>query len=125
MPPQAFAQADVIMSPNSRRPALLEEYTAFIGRDDLYNSSGERLTQPWQVLRQDRANFHQFGVRQRGDQDDTFFASKGNRARFERMIAEGRMSREAVSTILQGGAIVRVQIWGRGSVGDYVLVQVE
>jgi hypothetical protein len=121
----AFAQADVVMSPGSRRPALMEEYTAYIGRDDLFNSSGEALTRPWQIIRQDRANFHLYGVRQRGDQGDTFFGSKENRARLESMIAAGRMSREAASAIMEGGALLRVQIWGHRGVGDYVSIEVE
>ncbi|WP_235919036.1 hypothetical protein [Aureimonas psammosilenae] len=122
---QAGAQADVVMSPNSRRPALLDEYTAFIGRDDLYSSSGERLTRPWQILRQDRANFHLYGVRQRGDTSDGFFASKGNRAMLEEMLSAGRMSREAATVIVNGGAYVKVQVWGRGNIGDYIRVEVE
>lgn len=121
----AHAQADVIMSPNSRRAVLIDEYTAFIGRDDLFSSNGEPLSRPWQVLRQDRANFHLYDIRQRGDQGDVFFASKGNRAKLEAMIAAGRMSREAASVILAGGALVHVEIWGREDTGDYVLVQVE
>ncbi|GGD90246.1 hypothetical protein GCM10011390_06290 [Aureimonas endophytica] len=121
----AFGQADVVMSPNSRRPALLDEYTAFIGRDDLYSSNGERLTKAGQVLRQDRANFHLYGIRQRGDMSDSFFESKGNRPILEGMLAAGRMSREAASAIVAGGAFVRVQIWGYGNTGDYIRVEVE
>lgn len=58
-------------------------YVAYIGRADLFNSNGQRLDAPWQVLRQDRANFHRFGISQPGDEWDPFFGSIDNRAAME------------------------------------------
>ena len=52
---------------------MVGQYTAFIGQDDLYNSKGKRLTEPWQILRQDRAKYHRFGVSQPGDEWDPYF----------------------------------------------------
>ncbi|WAJ27797.1 hypothetical protein [Antarcticirhabdus aurantiaca] len=121
---EALAQADVVMAPRSRQPALLEAYTAYIGHDDLFNSSGVRLTRPAAILRQDRANVHAYGLRQRGDQGDAFFASQGNRAALEGMLSAGRMAPAAARAIVDGGAVVRVEVWGRGSVGDYIHVEV-
>ncbi|MEQ9241444.1 hypothetical protein [Roseovarius indicus] len=103
---------------------LIGAYTAFIGTDDLYNSSGARLTQPWQVLRQDRANYHRFGIRHAGDEWDPFFGSIDNRAAMERMIMNGSMDPIARQNLLQGGATVFVRIYGAGGVGRYVDVTV-
>lgn len=90
---------------------LLEEYVAFLGEADHFNSNGQRLTAPWQVLRQDRANFHRFGIRDDGDEDDRFFASAANRARMERMILNGHIEPSAGRRIVNGLVWVRVEIY--------------
>lgn len=108
----------------ARHPEVIETYTAFIGRDDLRNSTGARLTQPWQIIRQDRANFHSFGIRDRGDEDDSFFNDAGNRQKLEAMLANGSMSQDARELILQGNCWVTVQIYGQGSIGSFLEVEV-
>ena len=50
-------------------------YEAYIGVQDLYNSKGVRLSSAAQVLRQDRANVHRFGIWQPGDQLDPIFGT--------------------------------------------------
>src|SRR3954471_13741890 len=57
----AAAQSSIQMAPQSGY--LLEEYVTYIGDFDLRNSSSVRLTQPWAIIRQDRANFHRYGQR--------------------------------------------------------------
>jgi hypothetical protein len=108
----------------ARADELIESYNAYIGQDDLYNSSNERLTQPWQVIRQDRANVHRFGIRQPGDETDGFFASARNRELAERMISHGRIDSSAARLLLQGDVRINVQIW-RGARGDYVNINVD
>lgn len=103
---------------------LIEEYNAYIGQDDLFNSDGMQLTQPWQVIRQDRANYHRFGISQPGDDGDSFFASAKNRERAERMIRNGTITRDARNAILGGDVTINVQIW-RGNGGDYINVTVD
>jgi len=103
---------------------LIGSYTAYIGVQDLYNSKGARLTQPWQVLRQDRANYHRFGIAQSGDEWDPFFGNIDNRAAMERMIMNGRIDPGARRTLLDGGATVFVRIYGSGGVGRSVQVTV-
>ena len=103
---------------------LIESYGAYIGQDDLYNSSNERLTQPWQVIRQDRANVHRFGIRQPGDDVDSFFASARNRELAERMILNGTIERSAARSLLNGDTRVHVEIW-RGGNGDYLNITVD
>ncbi len=115
--------ASVALSP-AVADELIGSYRAFIGRDDLYNSNGERLTKPWQVLRQDRANFHKYGISQRGDEDDDFFASAENRANMEYMVQHGSIARFAAKALVRGNVMVTVEIYGRGGTGDFVNVTV-
>ena len=120
----AFAAALAVSAGAARADELIESYGAYIGQDDLYNSNNERLTQPWQVIRQDRANVHRFGVRQRGDEVDGFFSSSRNRDLAERMIRNGRIERSAGRSIVRGNVAVEVEIW-RGPDGDYLNVVVD
>lgn len=103
---------------------LIGSYAAYIGRDDLYNSKGERLSAPWQVLRQDRANVHKFGIAQPGDEFDPFFGSVENRALMERMVRDGMIEPRAARLIMAGGATVYVRIFSNGARGDFVRVTV-
>ncbi|MBK1636356.1 hypothetical protein [Rhodovulum adriaticum] len=103
---------------------LLDQYVAYIGGHDLYNSKGVRLWEPYQILRQDRANFHRFGRRDPMDQGDRFFADMNNRAAMERMLMQGNMPAPAANAIVNGGATVVVKVWGWGNQGRYVTVDV-
>lgn len=120
----AFAAVLAVSSGAAKADELIESYGAYIGQDDLYNSSNERLTQPWQVIRQDRANVHRFGVRQPGDDVDGFFASARNRELAERMIRNGQIDRQAARLLLNGDVRINVQIW-RGAGGDYINISVD
>lgn len=103
---------------------VIGSYSAYIGWDDLHNSNGARLTAPWQVVRQDRANYHRFGISQPGDQWDPFFGDYNNRAAMEQMIMNGAIDPAAAQILMQGGATVFVQIYGRGNTGNSIRVTV-
>lgn len=90
---------------------VLESYVAFLGPNDHFNSRGARLTEPWQIIRQDRANFHRFGIRDRGDQADRFFASIANRGRMERMILNGYIEPNAAWRIVNDNVWIRVDVY--------------
>lgn len=85
-------------------------YDAWIGSQDLYNSNGERLTQAWQVLRQDRANLHRFNRGQPGDEWDPWFGDADNRAALERLLARG-LDAPTSAAILRGNLMVHVTLW--------------
>lgn len=119
---QALGQSTIRSLPAGNY--LIESYFAQIGYDDLFNSSGVPLTNPWQVLRQDRANFHRFRIRDRLDQSDTFFADAQNRAIMENMLAQGSITGQAARDILSGNAVVLVEIHGYGSIGRELHVTV-
>ncbi len=103
---------------------FIGSYSAFIGPEDLYNSAGKKLKQPWQVLRQDRANYHKFKVRQRGDENDPFFRDAGNREAMENKVRNGHIEKSAARTLMSGNAIVYVEIYGRNGIGTSVNVTV-
>lgn len=103
---------------------LIGAYVAYIGKPDLTNSKGARLREPWQILRQDRANYHRFGISQPGDEWDPFFGLIDNRAAMEQMVMRGSIDPRAARNIVDGGATVFVRIYGRGSLGTSVKVTV-
>ena len=117
----AHAQARVQATHSNR---LIERYRAYIGDADLYNSNGARLTQPWQIIRQDRANFHQYHVRDSADQSDSFFADPVNRQALEQMLRNGTMTREAANMIVRGNVWNEADIYGGQGTGRWIDVTV-
>ncbi|MBY3328774.1 hypothetical protein HFO02_35430 [Rhizobium laguerreae] len=117
----AYAQARVTAP---HRDGLVESYRAYIGEADLFNSNGARLTQPWQIIRQDRANFHQYGVRDRDDETDSFFADPVNRQALEQMLRNGTMTRDAANMIVRGNVWIDVDIYGSQGAGRWIDVSV-
>mgnify|MGYP005856165701 CR=1 FL=1 len=104
---------------------LIASYTAYIGQADLHNSNGQRLREPWQILRQDRANFHRYGIRQFADEYDPVFGSMEARAQMDSLLRQGQITPEARRAILRGDLIVHVQVWGWGNRLHSVRVQTE
>lgn len=104
--------------------SVIGGYQAVIGTADLYNSKGVALSAPWQVIRQDRANFHRFGIQQPGDQWDGWFGSAENRAALERWVMNGAMDPAARARIMAGGATIQVDILGQGNTATGVRVTV-
>ncbi|HNO59723.1 MAG TPA: hypothetical protein PKH44_03740 [Plasticicumulans sp.] len=96
-------------------PALagepLEVYVARLSAADHYNSSGERLRSAAAIIRQDRANLHRYGVRDPEDETDRFFAAADNRARLERLLADGFLDRTTERIIVEDTPLVRVEVW--------------
>jgi hypothetical protein len=103
---------------------VLDEYSAYISENDLHNSNGDRLRQPWQIIRQDRANVHRYGLADADDEGDYYFADADNRALLESLVAEGHISRAAGRAIVQGDVWIYVQVFGRGDRASHVTVDV-
>ncbi len=93
-----------------------EVYIAKLSYKDHHNSRGDRLQTVAGILRQDRANYHKFYRRDNADTYDQFFASKRNRAVFERMLNNSYMSRDDRNTILYREPMVRVTIYYGNSI---------
>jgi hypothetical protein len=114
----------MIMAPHpSRAQQLIERYQAYLSEQDHFSSNGQRLTSAAAIIRQDRANFHRFGIRDREDEDDSFFGDMENRAALERLLERGRAAPGVISQIVDGTPLVRVEVW-RGPVGPYVAVTI-
>lgn len=120
----AMAAATISLVPQANAEQLIESYGAYIGEDDLYNSGGARLTKAWQIIRQDRANYHRFGRVQNGDEGDNYFDNIDNRALLETMVRRGSLSWETEQAIKNGQVRVFIDIYGEGRILKYVNVSV-
>lgn len=109
------SNAEAAPAPKETRAPLemVGEYKAFLYGPDHTDSSGNRLTEAWQVLREDRANFHARGVTQADDQTDPLFADPANRERIEEMAANGNLTEGMASKIVDRNILVRVQLYER------------
>ncbi|MEX1663357.1 hypothetical protein AB4874_17245 [Thioclava sp. 15-R06ZXC-3] len=95
---------------------VVDSYVAVIGPQDRFNSSGAALTQPGQILAQDRANFHRFGIRQDGDTADRTFLTTEKRARIPALLGSGSVD-PAVARAILGGQDAPVLVEVLGSAG--------
>jgi len=107
----ALTLAGMALAAPASAQQLLEAYQARLSASDHFNSNGERLRDPAAILRQDRANFHQFGIRDAEDEDDVYFGKKANRARLEAMLRSGRLDRATRNAILNGEPLVLVEVY--------------
>lgn len=104
--------------------SLIESYTARLSEADHFNSNGERLTSPAAIIRQDRANYHKFGVRDPEDEGDGYFSSVANRALMERLLERGRTTGSARRAIVDGTPLVHIEVYD-GPGGAYVKATVD
>lgn len=95
---------------------VIAEYFAWLGAEDIVNSRGERLQNFGQVLAQDRANFHRFGVRHELDTSDQVFGSQDMRSALPRFYEAGRtVDAYIFQDVMSGrGHYVYVRVLGRG-----------
>jgi len=115
----ALAAGLAALAPIAAQAAPLEVYEARLSAQDHFNSNGERLTTAAAIIRQDRANYHKFALRDPEDEGDSFFASAENRARLEALIARGSVTPRAARAILNGTPLIVVTVFD-----DYVDVDV-
>jgi hypothetical protein len=101
-------------APAQNRGEFIESYNARLSARDHFNSNGERLREAAEIIRQDRANYYVYGLRDSEDQPDSFFSSQANRARLEQLLANGRTTREANYAIVNGTPLIRVDIYQNG-----------
>ncbi|WP_422071652.1 hypothetical protein [Tranquillimonas rosea] len=110
-----FCLAAAVAGSGAGAQELLGRYTAVIGPEDRRNSSGAPLLRPGQILAQDRANVHRFGVMQPGDQSDPVFSQRDMRAAMPDFLARGGLDAAASAALSgPGQGIVTVDILGAG-----------
>ena len=93
---------------------LIAEYLAWLDARDTVTSRGVKLKSFGAVLAQDRANFHQFGIRQDLDTDDPVFGSRDMREKLPDFYKAGRPVETYIHTdVMSGrGHYVIVRIFG-------------
>lgn len=69
---------------------VVAEYLAWLDARDTVNSKGVKLHSFGEVLAQDRANFHRFGIRQELDTSDPIFGDKAMRAKLPQLYEAGQ-----------------------------------
>ena len=74
-------------------------------------ADGFELTDAGSILRQDRANYHKFGYRDRGDQGDRTFGSANARALIPAMLDRGDTDASVLRQIVRGTPSVCVWIF--------------
>ncbi len=107
----------------SQAQRLIESYVARLSEADHLNSNGQRLDSAAAIIRQDRANYHRFGIRDTEDQDDALFADERNRLALEQMLERGHADPGVIDRIVNGTPLVRVDVY-RGSSGPFIRVTV-
>jgi hypothetical protein len=100
---------------------LIGSYVTRLSEADHFNSSGQRLTSAAAIIRQDRANFHRFGIKDAQDESDDFFADEANRAALEQMLENGRADPGVINRIVNGTPLIRVDIF-RGASNRFIKV---
>jgi hypothetical protein len=90
----------------------LGSYQARISPRDHHASDGYALDTAAQMVRQDRANVHQFGYADPEDENDPWFGTKSARANLERMLGRGgAMSGATRNAIANGTPVIQVDVY--------------
>ncbi|MEO9865390.1 MAG: hypothetical protein ABJO29_02700 [Yoonia sp.] len=115
--------ASLFASPVVAQDFVAATYAAHISADDLTNSSGARLGDAASVIRQDRANYHRFGLADGADSNDPLFGSADARANIPAMIrAAGGIAPDVAEWIMRGNVTVYINILSDGD--DFTGLQV-
>lgn len=85
-------------------------YTTYISKQDLVNSNGKKLSTVGQVLRQDRANYHNDNGDMNDEDDYCDFESANARSRFEKAVNRSSISSSTKRAILRGNTNVWVGV---------------
>ncbi len=85
-------------------------YKARLSEKDHFSSSGKRLTTAIAILRQDRANFHVFNIKDAEDESDEAFKTKESRAYMEKTGLY--ISKATEKAILNGTPVIKVELVG-------------
>ena len=91
------------------RGDFLGAYNTTISQRDLFASDGLRLTGVGAILQQDRANYHRFNRRDRGDGYEGMFLSAQSRAMIPNWLHE--VAPGARAAILRGRAWINVRVY--------------
>ena len=108
-----------VAQPAFAQSAPIDGYCAQISDNDKYASDGFHLTDAGSILRQDRANYHRFGVADADDYGDNTFDSVSARERIPSMLDNGYIEPYIAREIVRGYPYVCVDIY-RNSLTVYM-----
>lgn len=93
---------------------FMGEYLAWLGPNDIRNSSGVKMKSLGDVVAQDRANFHRFGVIDELDTGDPYFSQRSLRTRIPQLVKAGRsVEKYIINDVLSGrGHYVYIRLYG-------------
>jgi len=87
-------------------------YYARLSKADHFNSNKKKLTSVAAIIKQDRANFHEFGKQDKEDTNDVYFSTFPDREKLEGMLKEGnKISEKARKVIINGRPLIKVEIY--------------
>jgi hypothetical protein len=112
------------LAPLAQADNLVCSYAAVLSDRDHRSSTGAPLRDVASIIRQDRANFHKFRIRDRSDEDDNFFNSVKNREDLEQMLRRRKLSPQSSNEIINGTPYVRVSVYRADEGYYYVAVEV-
>ncbi|EIJ41432.1 hypothetical protein BegalDRAFT_0514 [Beggiatoa alba B18LD] len=98
---------------------FLCSYTARISAQDKMSSKGDSLVSGGKitpaiaaaVIRQDRANYHEFKKRDAEDETDCVFDDKQKRALLEKRLSQGTASSNSLKEIVLGTPLIKVDVY--------------
>ena len=120
----AIVMCLLLGAPVAAHADYLCSYQARISGRDKFNSKGTPVVSGINkasvaaAIRQDRANFHMWNIRDVDDTDDCAFASTKNRERLQNMLLRGNISKRAMREIYSGTPLIQVDVYT-----DYVNVR--
>ncbi|MBC7282292.1 hypothetical protein [Hoeflea sp.] len=91
--------------------SVQDEYCTRISQNDKFASDGYQLSDAASILRQDRANFHKFGMADDEDQGDNTFSSTQARARIPALVDNGDSDQGILNSIVNRTPFVCVEIY--------------
>jgi hypothetical protein len=98
-----------LAAPAIARDRPIETYYASLSQWDHIDGMGHRLTSVSDILRQDRANFHNRHLRDPSDVGDHYFRREANRRRIPALLANSELDAFTARRILHAEPRVRVE----------------
>lgn len=114
---KTLAIIGALLASTSSYAGYLCSYTAYISDSNKYNSDGKsvvngvNLQSAGQVLRQNRADIHRFGVGTFGDTSDCYFDDINHRSRIPTMLKKGSISKNTIRQIVTGNPLLTVDVY--------------
>jgi hypothetical protein len=90
--------------------SVICSYVARLSARDHRASDGYALRDVAAIIRQDRANFHKFRIRDEEDEADSFFSSVKNRENLEGMLRRRKLIAGVAAAVINGNPLVQVEV---------------